>query len=156
MAVPGTAIVPEPRGWRLLIVQLMRTCATGVANAASQYATLIGLVVGLGAPPVPAALFSYLVGGTLSYLLNYYWVFGSAKDHRVAAAQFLVVAGVGFVLTGVFMAALTGPLELHWLLSQVVTTGLVVVWSLGANRFWIFRTSGSAHSAQREGRRIGG
>ncbi len=131
---------------RQLITQLMRTCAAGAANAASQYATLIGLVAGLDAPPVPAALASYLVGGTLSYLLNYYWVFGSAKDHRVAAAQFLVVAGVGFVLTGLFMAALTGPLGMHWLLSQFATTGLVVMWSLGANRFWTFRAPGPVNS----------
>ncbi len=128
-----------------LLTQLLRTCATGAANAAGQYSTLIGLVAGLGAPPVPAALFSYVVGGTISYVLNYYWVFDSAKDHRVAVAQFLVVAGVGFMLTGLFMAVLIGPLGLHWLLSQVVTTGLVVIWSLGANRYWTFRAAGPAN-----------
>ena len=34
----------------------------------------------------------------------------------------------------------------HWLLSQLVTTGLVVIWSLGTNRFWTFRVAGASRA----------
>ena len=129
---------------RHLAEQFLRFCSVGVLAAAGHYGTLILLVAGLGAPPVPASLAAYLVGGTISYLFSYRFVFGSAKDHRVAVAQFVSVAAVGFALTGVSMAALTGRLGLHWLLAQIVTTGLVMVWSFAANRLWTFGAVGNS------------
>lgn len=129
---------------RGLIEQFARFCGVGVLAAVAHYGTLIVLVAGLAAPAVPAALAGYLAGGVLSYLLNYRWVFASDKAHRTAAPQFFVVAAVGFVLTGLAMAALTGPLGLHWLLAQVLTTGVVMLWSFAANRFWTFGRGGIA------------
>ncbi len=123
---------------RHLVEQFLRFCGAGVLAALAHYSALILLVVGFGAPPVPAALAGYLAGGVLSYLLNYRWVFASGKAHRAAAPQFFVVAAVGFVLTGLAMAALTGPIGLHWLLAQVLTTAVVMLWSFAANRFWTF------------------
>lgn len=129
---------------RHLLEQFLRFCSVGALAAVGHYGALILLVAGLGAHPVPAALAAYLVGGTISYLFSYRWVFGSAKDHRVAVAQFVSVAAVGFVLTGVSMAVLIGHASLHWLLAQIVTTGLVMLWSFAANRFWTFGAAGKA------------
>jgi putative flippase GtrA len=53
--------------------------------------------------------------------------------------RFTLVAGVGFVLTYGFMALLTGQLRLPYLLAQLATTGIVMLWSFAANRFWTFR-----------------
>jgi putative flippase GtrA len=129
-----------------LAEQFARFCGVGVLAALAHYGTLILLVAGLGAPPVPGALAGYLVGGVLSYLLNYRWVFASDKAHRVAAPQFLAVAAVGFFLTGLVMAGLTGPLALHWLFAQVLTTGAVMLWSFAANRLWTFAGQKRARS----------
>ena len=123
---------------RALVEQFARFCGVGVLAAVAHYGALILLVAGFGAPPVPASLAGYLAGGVLSYLLNYSWVFDSDKAHRAAAPQFFAVAAVGFVLTGLVMAALTGPPALHWLLAQVLTTCVVMLWSFAANRFWTF------------------
>lgn len=130
------------------VEQFLRFCSVGVLAATGHYGTLILLVAGFGAPPVPAALAAYLVGGVISYLLNYRWVFGSAKDHRVAAPQFFAVAAVGFVLTGLCMAALTGPGAVHWLPAQVLTTGAVMLWSFAANKLWTFAQSGAQSDTQ--------
>lgn len=121
-----------------LIEQFLRFCGVGVLAAIGHYGAYIGLVIGAGTPPVPASLVAYLVGGTISYLFSYRWVFASNKDHRVAVAQFMAVAGVGFGLTGSCMAVLTGPLHVHWLLAQVLTTGVVASWSFVANKLWTF------------------
>jgi len=129
---------------RGLIEQFVRFCGVGVLAAVGHYGTLVALAGGLGAPPVPAALAAYLVGGAISYLLNYRFVFASDKAHRAAAPQFFAVAAVGFVLTGVFMAALTGPAGLHWLVAQVLTTGAVMLWSFAANRLWTFGSGRAA------------
>lgn len=110
----------------------------GVLAAIGHYAVYIALVKGGGAPPVPASLAAYLVGGTISYLCSYRWVFASERNHPVAVARFVAVAGVGFVLTGICMAVLTGPLGVHWLLAQVLTTGIVAFWSFIANKLWTF------------------
>lgn len=129
---------------RALAEQFARFCGVGVLAAIAHYGALILLVAGLDAPPVPAALAGYLAGGVLSYLLNYRWVFASGKAHGIAAPQFFAVAAVGFVLTGLAMALLTGPLALHWLPAQVMTTGVVMLWSFAANRFWTFGAQGKA------------
>ncbi len=131
---------------RGLIEQFVRFCGVGVLAAVAHYGALILLVAGFNASPVPAALAGYLAGGVLSYLLNYRWVFASDKAHRAAAPQFFAVAAVGFALTGLVMAVLTGRLGLHWFLAQVLTTGVVMLWSFAANRFWTF---GSARKAGR-------
>ena len=60
------------------------------------------------------------------------------KQHREAVIKFLVVAGVGFVLNGLAMALLTGPVALHYLLAQVVTTAIVMIWTFTGNRAWTF------------------
>lgn len=124
---------------RLTIEQFARFCGTGVLAAIGHYSVYIALVGGLGAAPVPSSLAAYLVGGAISYLFSYRWVFVSDKRHRVAVPQFIAVAGVGFVLTGISMAILTGPLAVHWLLAQIVTTGIVMLWSFTANKLWTFR-----------------
>jgi putative flippase GtrA len=52
--------------------------------------------------------------------------------------RFGVVSVVGFILTGLIMAVLTGLLSAPYLPAQVVTTGIVLFWNFLANRFWTF------------------
>jgi putative flippase GtrA len=129
---------------RHLAGQFLRFGGVGVLAAAGHYGTLVGAVEFLGAPAVPATLAGYLVGGAVSYVLNRHWTFASDADHRAAIAKFALVAAVGFALTGLAMALLTGPARLHYLPAQVLTTGIVMLWSFWANRLWTF---GGARSA---------
>jgi putative flippase GtrA len=111
----------------------------GIMAAIVHYGCLIGLVEGAGAAPVGAALTGYVMGGLVSYGLNRRHTFGSERPHREAVWRFALVAGVGFVLTYAFMAVLTGGLRLPYLLAQLATTGVVMLWSFAANRLWTFR-----------------
>jgi putative flippase GtrA len=113
----------------------------GVAAAVVHYGTLIGLVEGGGAGPVPATLAGYVLGGLVSYVLNRRYAFRSDRPHAEAAWRFAMVAGVGFILTGLIMGALTGLLQLRYLPAQVLTTGAVLLWSFAANRAWTFAAS---------------
>jgi len=123
---------------RRLARQFSAFFGVGLVAAVVHYGTLIGLVEGAGAGPVPATLAGYVLGGVVSYLLNRRHVFASDRPHREATWRFAVVAGVGFVLTGLLMALLTGPLALPYLPAQVLTTGVVMLWSFAANRRWTF------------------
>lgn len=119
--------------------QLVAFTGVGSFAAVGHYGALIGAVELLAVGPVAAALAGYLVGGVISYALNRRYTFRSRRDHAVAVPRFMVVAAVGFVLTGLVMAALTGTLGLHYLPAQLATTGIVLVWSFLANRLWTFR-----------------
>lgn len=111
----------------------------GIVAAVVHYGTLIALVEGAHTGPVAATLAGYVLGGIVSYALNRRFAFESDRPHSEATWRFAVVAGVGFVLTGFLMAGLNGRLGLPYLLAQVMTTGIVMLWSFAANRWWTFR-----------------
>lgn len=102
------------------------------------YSVLVSLVETQGVSPVPATLAGYILGGIVSYLLNRRFAFRSDRPHREAGWRFALVAGIGFVLTGIVMSVLSGRLGLPYLLAQVLTTGTVLLWTFFANRTWTF------------------
>jgi len=123
---------------RGLLEQFVRFGLVGVLAAVGHYGTLIALVELAGAGPVPAALGGYVVGGAIGYVYNRRWTFDSDAAHRVAVTRFVAVAVVGFFLTGLVMALLTGEGRLHYLPAQILTTGIVMLWSFWANKLWTF------------------
>lgn len=138
MSLPALAL---PAPLLRLAHQFVRYAGVGAVATACHYATLIAAVEVGGASPVLAAMFGFLVGGSISYGLNRSWTFGSDRAHEAAVPRFAIVAFIGFLLTGAFMALLTGPLGLHYLLAQVTTTGLVMIWTFLGHRHWTFRAS---------------
>jgi len=110
----------------------------GVAAAIGHYGLYVILVGGFDLTPVPASLAGFLVGAAISYLLNYRFTFRSSKAHGEATVKFLSVAAGGFILNGLLMALLTGPWAVHWLLAQLIATGVVLFWNFTGNRLWTF------------------
>jgi putative flippase GtrA len=110
----------------------------GLLVTAVHYSVLVGLVETQGVAPVPATLAGYVMGGIVSYLLNRRFAFRSDRPHREAGWRFVVVAGVGFVLTGLLMSVLSGRIGLPYMAAQVLTTGAVLFWSFLAHRLWTF------------------
>ena len=122
-----------------LIRQLTSFVGVGLFVTSIHYLVLIGLVQVVGVPPVPATLCGFSIGGVLSYLLNRRHTFGSERPHEEAAWRFGLVAGVAFVLTYLLMRQLVEVWHFPYLPAQVATTGLVMIWTFGANRLWTFR-----------------
>lgn len=110
----------------------------GIAAAIAHFGALIGLVEAGGWAPEPATLVGYVAGGIVSYALNRRHTYSSDRPHAEAGWRFALVAGVGFVLTYLFMSLLHGWIGLHYLLAQVATTGAVLVWSFIAHKLWTF------------------
>ena len=121
-----------------LAIQFTVFSAVGVIAAIGHYGTLVALSELAAADPVPASLAGFIVGGVISYLLNYRFTFRSTKQHREALTKFLVVATVGFFLNGLLMWLLTGPVDLHYLVAQLIATGGVLVWTFSCNKLWTF------------------
>ena len=111
----------------------------GVVAAIVHYGLLVGLVeVGL-AGPVTAALVGYVAGGIASYGLNRRYTYESDRPHAEAGWRFALVAGVGFVLTGIFMHVFAERLGVPYLAAQILTTGIVLVFHFIAHKVFTFR-----------------
>ena len=123
---------------RLIARQFSAFVIVGLIAAVAHYGTLIGLVEARVMGPVPATLLGFLGGAAVSYILNRRFAFASDRPLREAMWRFGVVSVVGFILTGLIMAVLTGLLSAPYLPAQVVTTGIVLFWNFLANRFWTF------------------
>ena len=111
----------------------------GVIATSVQYITLFLLVELLHAQPVFSSSIGFVFGGIVSYFLNRKVTFRSDKKHHIAIIQFLCVASVAFWLNGILMAIGIHRLHLNYVVTQVITTGLVLFWNFLANRFWTFR-----------------
>lgn len=123
-----------------LVQQFIRFTGVGFVSAIGHYGALIMLVQGFGAEPVRSSVVGALVGAWINYALNYRYTFKSTERHRTSVGKFAVVATVGLLLNTFFMWLGVDILQAHYLLSQIVTTGLILLWSFGANRFWTFRS----------------
>jgi putative flippase GtrA len=124
-----------------LAAQVLNFFWTGVLAAIAHYGALIFLVEIFHIPPTFAALAGYVLGGATSYLLNRRWTFRSSAPHARAASRFMLVAIVGFCLTGLCMHVFVDRFDAPYLPAQVVTTLIVLTWSFLAHRMWTFGAS---------------
>lgn len=110
----------------------------GVAGTLAHYALLFLLVSSQTAHPVPASVAGAVLGAVINYALNYRFTFRSARRHREALPRFLTIAAVGLALNAALMFLLVEPLQLHYLIAQLIATGCVLVWNFLGNRHWTF------------------
>jgi putative flippase GtrA len=121
-----------------LFVQLVNFVCVGAVATALQYFVLIALMQFGDLKPVLASAIGYAAGAGINYLLNYHYTFASQRSHFQAMLKFLTVAIVGLMLNSLIVAVATEELSLHYLLAQVIATGLVLMWNFFANRVWTF------------------
>ena len=127
-----------PPSLQRLARQFAAFFGVGVAAAVVHYGLLIGLVEGGGFDPVPATLAGYVAGGLVSYVLNRRHTYESSRPHREATWRFAVVAFIGFLLTWGFMQLFVAWLGAPYIPAQLVTTGIVMLWSFLAHKAWTF------------------
>lgn len=123
----------------LLFRQFRTFFGVGLLAALVHYGLLLSLVEGYRMNPVPATLTGYVAGGFVSYVLNRRLTYRSDRPHSEATWRFLVVAGIGFGLTWLFVALFVRVLGAPYLPAQLVTTGIVLFWNFSAHKLWTFR-----------------
>lgn len=119
--------------------QFLSFGCVGAVGTASHYATLVTLVQLGRLSPVLSSGVGACVGAVVNYRLNYTFTFRSDKRHRDVIGKFFAVAAVGLGLNVALMAVLTRGFSLHYLASQVLATGAVLLWNFAGNRLWSFR-----------------
>lgn len=119
--------------------QFARFAACGAVGTLAHYLLLVLLVQGWGNPPVAASSAGFVLGAAVNYLLNYRYTFHSTQPHRETMWKFFVAALIGALINAALMSILIHNVNLHYLVSQVTATGIVLVWNFMANRIWTFR-----------------
>ncbi|MES2352824.1 MAG: GtrA family protein [Pseudomonadota bacterium] len=130
--------------WQFVSFAGVGAVATGV-----HYLILISLVQASGVNPTLASAIGALAGAFVSYTLNYRYTFRSTASHAVSLAKFFIIAGVGLLLNSLVMWIGTSGFHMHYLLSQIIATGLVLIWNFAGNRFWTFRECANEGEATR-------
>ena len=100
---------------------------------------MLALVEGVGAPPLAGAAAGFALGALVNYALARRLVFASTRSHAQALPRFFAVALTGLAWTALLMSVFMGGLGLHYLLAQVLTTALLLLWHYGGNALWTFR-----------------
>jgi putative flippase GtrA len=128
-----------------LVRQFIRFTGAGLTSAIGHYGLLIFLTQVAHVDAVVASAAGATLGACINYAINYRFTFRSTKQHSESVTKFALVASVGLVLNTFFMWIGVHLLDANYLLSQIVTTGLVLIWSFIGNRYWTFshRTGGT-------------
>ncbi|MBX9965083.1 MAG: GtrA family protein [Burkholderiales bacterium] len=131
---------------RRLSLQFASFAAIGAVGTGVHYAVLVALVSGLGWSPVLATSIGAVCGALTNYFLNYRLTFRSRKRHSEAMIKFMVVAAIGLGINAAIVKYGVQLAGLHYLVAQVLATGVVLVWGFLANRVWTFQ--GEAQHAE--------
>ncbi|ANQ83895.1 hypothetical protein dqs_0825 [Azoarcus olearius] len=118
--------------------RFLRFATVGAVGTLAHYALLLALVEGGGADPVVGSVAGFVLGALVNYGLNRKLVFASERAHTEALPRFFAVAGLGLVWNALLMRLLVHALGMQYLLAQVLTTALLMIWHYGANALWTF------------------
>lgn len=121
-----------------LLSQFSKFAIVGAVATSVHYVVLILLVQALDLNPVHASATGFVCGAFVGYVLNYRVTFRSSKRHWETIPKFFLAALSGLVINTLIMMALTGGMNVHYLMSQVVATGMVLMWNFSVNRWWTF------------------
>ena len=112
--------------------------AVGAVATAVHYALLVLCVELFAWPAWLASGFGAVVGAQLAYLGNRRFTFAHRGDVRASWPRFQATALLGAVL-GMAVVGTAVWCGLHYVLAQLIATGLSLVLTFGINRFWTFR-----------------
>lgn len=122
--------------------QFLAFTSVGVVGTGGHYLTLIFLVEGLEQDPVLSTSLGFVVGALINYILNYKYTFSSNNPHGRTLFRFLMVALVGALVNSGIMYLGATVMEINYLLTQVIATGLVLLQNFVLNRVWTFAEHG--------------
>ncbi len=88
-----------------------------------------------------SAVFSYLTGLVVNYLLSTYWVFAKRKiSNRVVEFSIFAIIGIiGLGTNELLMWLFTSVLLIHYMVSRIFSAGIGYVWKYFVRKYLLFR-----------------
>ena len=121
-------------------VRFLRFLVVGVVNTAVGYGTILALQYGAGIGHLPANAAGYLVGATVSYLLNKHYTFESQRAHREAAPKFVMAVGICYLINVLVLEIAVRVLHWPGALAQAVAMVSYTLSFYFISRALVFRT----------------
>lgn len=124
-----------------IYIQLVRYVVAGGVAFTVDFVLLWLLTEHIGVHYLLSTVIAYSVGLGITYLLSVYWIFNerSTRNWVVELTIFALIGIIGLGLTSLSMWFLTDRLQIHYLLSKIVTTGVVFIWNFIAKKFILFK-----------------
>lgn len=123
---------------RPVVRDFLRFAMVGALATAVHYSVLIAMTELGGAHPVFATVCGFFAGAVVSYVLNRRYTFAAKPAFGKGLAKYLLVIGIGAVINAGIVAAFVAS-GIHYMIGQVIATGLVLIWNFGAARVFVFR-----------------
>jgi putative flippase GtrA len=117
-----------------------RFASAGAVGTLAHYVALVVLVSGFSVHPGVGAASGAAVGACINYALAHRYVFQSDQRHVVAFPRFALMSAAGVGLNGAIVGFLADA-GWHYLVAQVVATGLVLGFNFAVSSLWIFRST---------------
>lgn len=111
----------------------------GVLNTALGYAVIFGFMYLLGVSPVLSNAAGYLIGLTVSYLLNRNFTFRSAAKSKPEIFRFLLVFLISYFANLSVLLILIQNMGMHEGIAQVLAGIVYVATSFLMNKYYVFR-----------------
>jgi len=111
----------------------------GGLGTLAQYVVLVLLVTMMGVSATLASTAGMVVGAIVNYILNCAVVFRGHKNHWETGPKFAMVACCALGVNAMLMHVLCATLALHYLLAQVLASGVVLVISYLLNSVLTFK-----------------
>jgi putative flippase GtrA len=122
-------------------VQMFRYALSGTAACAVDYSTLVTLTQIFKIYYLTSAAIAFMLGATVSYILNITWVFDrrTFKDRRAEAALFFLIGAIGLLLNHYCIRFFTESAHLHYAVSKAVSIIAVSAVNFSARKYILFR-----------------
>lgn len=121
-------------------IQLFRYCFVGGFAFLVDYGLLVLLTEVCGLHYLVSATISFIAGLVVNYLLSTSWVFRKSKLENKWAefAIFAIIGVVGLLLNNLLLYLFTDLAHIHYMISKLLTTALVMIWNFGARKIVLF------------------
>ena len=124
-----------------VVLQVPRALLASVLSALLDCATMVFLVEVCSWQPLSSAIFSYLLGGVLQYVLCSVWVFPNSPSNKAASFLTFTVLSLGGLGITWGVMAVGARLLVPYGLAKVLALGLAFVWNFTSRKVLLFRKS---------------
>lgn len=131
------AFIEKTDNW---FIQLFRYFFVGGFAFLVDYGLLVLLTEVFGLHYLVSATISFLAGLVVNYLLSTSWIFRKSTLEN-KWAEFLIFAVIGVVglgLNNLLLYLFTDKLHIHYMISKLLTTAIVMIWNFGARKIILF------------------
>ena len=131
------AFIEKTDNW---FIQLFRYFFVGGFAFLVDYGLLVLLTEVFGLHYLVSATISFLAGLVVNYLLSPSWIFRKSTLEN-KWAEFLIFAVIGVVglgLNNLLLYLFTDKLHIHYMISKLLTTAIVMIWNFGARKIILF------------------